>query len=96
MTKEQVHEVMMGIYPEWRYRWCSASVCGCMGGANCSGQATSKGVTHEQWLQWSLDNPESEARALIELLNIGSEQAKRGETSSTAELKERLRLKFQK
>ncbi|MNE79973.1 hypothetical protein D3C80_1765040 [compost metagenome] len=57
MSKEQVNDVMMGIHPEWRYNWCNAVVCGCMGCTNVSGQAGWKGVTKEQWEAWVASNP---------------------------------------
>ena len=49
MTKEQVHEIMMSIPSEWRYRWCGGGWCGCMGCSNVSGAVVSKGITEEQW-----------------------------------------------
>jgi hypothetical protein len=57
MDKEQVHQIMMEMYPEWRYRWCGSWACACMGAANCSGGAASKGVTFEQWEEWKKDYP---------------------------------------
>ena len=68
LTKEQVHEVMMGIPESWRHYWCSGGPCGCMGGANCSGMATSKGVTHENWQAWVIDNPKPETPSIAEQL----------------------------
>ena len=98
LTKDQVHEVMLGIQPEWRYYWCRAQVCGCMGGANCSGNASAKGVTQEQWEHWVALNPkpdnQDDVNALIRLLNIGSIQSQQGDTMTVAELKDRLRQRF--
>jgi hypothetical protein len=57
MIPNEVHSIMMGMYPEWRYRWCNGGWCACMGAANCSGNAASQGVTKEQWEQWVAFNP---------------------------------------
>lgn len=59
LTKEQVNEVMTGIHESWRYYWCGAGICGCSGCANVSGQASTKGVTREQWVEWVLINPQT-------------------------------------
>lgn len=58
LNKIEVHQIMMEIYPEWRYRWCGGGPCGCMGCSNGSGMVTSKGVTKEQWEEWVASNPE--------------------------------------
>lgn len=60
LTDEQVNDVMLGMEPSWRYHWCKAQVCGCMGCTNVSGQAGWKGVTKEQWEAWVASNPEPE------------------------------------
>lgn len=57
MIPNEVHLIMMAMYPEWRYRWCNGGWCACMGAANCSGNAASQGVTKEQWEQWVTFNP---------------------------------------
>ena len=92
MSKEQVHEVMMGVQPEWRYRWCGGGWCGCMGCSNVSGGVTSKGVTKDQWDEWVAANPDPnppkpfDHAAFEAALNQASQD----------ELKDRLRQKFQK
>lgn len=57
MTPEQVDAAMMAVNAHWRYRWCDAGVCGCMGAANCSGQVTRHGVTKEDWQAWVAAHP---------------------------------------
>lgn len=57
LRSSHIHDVMMGIPESWRYRWCSGGPCACMGGANCSGEASSKGVSHRDWQKWVEQNP---------------------------------------
>lgn len=102
MSKEQVHEVMMGIQPEWRYRWCGGGWCGCMGCSNVSGGVTSKGVTKDQWDEWVAANPDPnppqpfDHAAFEAALNQASQEYRDGKSCTQDELKDRLRQKFQK
>lgn len=56
MTKTELNEVMLSMPISWRGRWCSNEVCGCRGGANCSGGLMRKGVTKEEWQEWVNSN----------------------------------------
>ncbi|MNC03608.1 hypothetical protein D3C76_363230 [compost metagenome] len=102
LTTEQVNDAMMDMYPEWRYRWCGGWACACMGAANCSGNASSKGVTREQWEAWVASNPDPDPpkpfdpEELVAVLRQASKEYSEGKTSSQEELKERLRKKYQK
>lgn len=49
-----VDAVMKNMYPDWRYRWCKAGACACMGCANVSGQAK---FTEQEWKEWVDNNP---------------------------------------
>ena len=57
MTKKQVNEIMQLVPLDWRYYWCEAQICGCLGCANRSGGVKAKGVTKQEWEQWVIDNP---------------------------------------
>lgn len=61
MDKDQVHQIMMEMPDEWRYRWCGGWACACMGAANCSGNASAKGVTKTDWLEWKVEHPDPDA-----------------------------------
>jgi len=58
MTKEEVNKIMQSLPLEWRYRWCEAGPCCCLGCANVSGNVKAKGVTKAEWEEWVKDNPE--------------------------------------
>jgi len=60
-TNEEVDKLMLTVYPEWRYRWCEAEICGCMGCVNRSG---GKPVTKEEWQDWVRRNPK-EIRGIV-------------------------------
>lgn len=60
MAKEKVNEIMQSMPLDWRYRWCEAVVCACLGCANRSGDAKAEGVTKAEWEQWVKDNPAPE------------------------------------
>lgn len=96
LSKDQIHEIMLSIPSEWRYRWCGGGWCGCMGCSNVSGAVVSKGITKEQWKVWVAENPNPTPNEpyyspeLLELLKRSSA----GKTCSHEELKDRLRAKF--
>lgn len=48
-TEKEIDEIMGKLYPSWRWRWCEAQVCACMGCTNGSGQAD---ITKEEWEAW--------------------------------------------
>ena len=56
-TREELDAAMNEVNKGWRYRWCKAEVCGCMGCANRVGGLAAKGFTEEQWREWVRDNP---------------------------------------
>lgn len=60
MGKEEVNKIMQSIPLDWRYRWCEARVCCCLGCANASGGAKAKGVTKADWEEWVRNNPAPE------------------------------------
>jgi len=60
MTKEEVNKIMQSIPLDWRYRWCEARVCCCLGCVNKAGNILAKGVTKAEWEEWVRDNPEPE------------------------------------
>ncbi|MBC8737139.1 hypothetical protein F6X40_10000 [Paraburkholderia sp. UCT31] len=49
---------MVDMPESWRGRWCQASLCACLGGANCSGKLSAHGFTEADWLAWKEQNPE--------------------------------------
>ena len=55
--KEQLHSIMMTIPVDWRYYWCGANACGCLGCVNKSGGLATKGFTQEEHAQWVRENP---------------------------------------
>lgn len=57
MNPDDLHEAMMAMPESWRYRWCEAGLCGCMGGANCSGRLAGR-FSREQWAQWVAEHPD--------------------------------------
>jgi len=50
-----INDVMMTVPMSSKWRWCTASVCGCMG--CCNGKVTSNGYSREDWEQWLINNP---------------------------------------
>lgn len=61
--KQVVDDIMQSIDPHWRYRWCEAKACGCMGAVNCSARTSSHKtfeggwVTKQEWQTWVAENP---------------------------------------
>jgi hypothetical protein len=46
---------------DWRYRWCEAEFCACLGAANCSGRLLADGVTKTAWSEWVAAHPQEPA-----------------------------------
>lgn len=42
---------------EWRYRWCKARLCCCLGCANVAGKLIKLGFTEQDWEDWVKRNP---------------------------------------
>lgn len=71
LTKErlaELNEAMQHVNPDWRYRWCENKICGCMGGANCSGRLSPR-FTKDEWKEWVELNPPKEKGAESFVIN---------------------------
>lgn len=53
----ELHDIMLAMPSHWRYFWCGADICGCLGCANASGGVRAAGFTQEDWQQWVDKNP---------------------------------------
>lgn len=57
-TQRQLDKLMQKMPENWRYRWCEAQVCACMGCANRgNGRIQEKGFTKKHWEKWVKNNP---------------------------------------
>ena len=54
ILSEVLHAMDIG----WRYRWCEAGICGCMGCSNISGSLRRLGFTKAEWDMWVKRNPD--------------------------------------
>ena len=68
----QVDAFMEKLSPRWRYRWCNADLCGCLGCVNVSGHIGRSGFTKEDWQDWGDRNPKppSEYKSLSFVVDI--------------------------
>lgn len=48
--KQVVNDIMQSINPHWRYRWCEAKMCGCMGAVNCSARLANRKTFEGGWV----------------------------------------------
>ncbi len=51
-------EVLNTMPEGWRYNWCEAGMCGCMGCCNISGSLRNLGFTKDDWYAWCQANPD--------------------------------------
>jgi len=57
-----IDDAMQNIYPEWRYRWCEAKTCYCMGCVNISGRLN---YSKKDWLDWKLRHPPDDHKTQV-------------------------------
>lgn len=55
--RPNLDELMHSMPPQWRYRWCESTLCGCLGCANGAGRLTFYGYTREDHNEWIRNNP---------------------------------------
>lgn len=51
---KNIDAIMQGLPIQWRYYWCEAEICACLGCANGSGRAD---ITKAEWEEWVKRNP---------------------------------------
>lgn len=54
---KNLNDIMQSMPADWRYRWCDAVLCGCLGCANASGGVSGGGFDKLDWQLWVADNP---------------------------------------
>lgn len=57
-TQFKIDKIMADMPLEWRYRWCEAKLCCCLGCANVSGRLKELGFNKGDWAWWCRRNPE--------------------------------------
>jgi len=57
---QKLNIIMKKMPQEWRYNWCDAGLCCCLGCCNVSGRLLKLGFTKQDWEQWIKENPKQE------------------------------------
>lgn len=73
MRSPEEIDSILGLLPfDWRWRWCIAEECGCLGGVNCSGRSilVQKNIdppTYEEWADFVRRHPDPRPQPRVEI-----------------------------